>query len=80
MSAYVEGIPQAEYAEVKDLSHQAHLEDTDRYVAIVHVSNAQTSCVAVIVCLLLLFLLLFLPVVNLVLILEFLVLFSRMFD
>jgi hypothetical protein len=37
-AAYMEGIPLAEYAEMAGLSHQAHLEDTKKYLKLLDVS------------------------------------------
>ncbi len=49
VSAYVDGIPRAEYAEVKGMSHQAHLEDTEKYIGIIDVSSIPV-CVYAYVC------------------------------
>lgn len=37
VAAYVQGIPLCEYAEAIGMSHQAHLEDTNKYLALVDV-------------------------------------------
>lgn len=37
--AFMEGIPLAEYAEMPGLSHQAHLEDTKKYLKILDVGH-----------------------------------------